>query len=45
MNGRDFLQAGIYLLLLTALTPVLGGFMAAVFEGRRHLLSTPARLA
>lgn len=41
MNGRDFLQAGTYLLLLTAFTPVLGGFMAAVFEGRRHLLSAP----
>ncbi len=41
MNGRDLLQAGFYLLLLTALTPVLGGFMASVFEGRRHLLSRP----
>ena len=41
MNGRDFLQAGFYLLLLTALTPVLGGFMASVFEGRKHLLSAP----
>lgn len=41
MNGRDFLQAGIYLLILTALTPLLGGFMAAVFQGRRHLLSVP----
>ena len=41
MNGRDFLQAGLYLLLLTALTPLLGGFMASVFQGRRHLLSLP----
>ena len=41
MNGRDFLQAGLYLLILTALTPVLGGFMASVFQGRRHLLSLP----
>ncbi len=41
MNGRDFLQAGLYLLILTALTPLLGGFMASVFEGRRHFLSAP----
>ena len=41
MNGRDFLQAALYIFLLTALTPLLGGFMAAVFEGRRHFLLAP----
>ncbi|MEI7676021.1 MAG: potassium-transporting ATPase subunit KdpA [Bacteroidales bacterium] len=31
----DFIQIAVYLLLLIALTPLLGGYMAKVFEGER----------
>ncbi len=41
MEERDFLQLGIYLLALVAFTPLLGRFMARVFNGERTLLSTP----
>jgi K+-transporting ATPase ATPase A chain len=39
MNERDFLQLAIYLVALVALTPVLGKYMARVFQGERTLLS------
>ncbi|MFZ4454740.1 MAG: potassium-transporting ATPase subunit KdpA [Bacteroidales bacterium] len=35
MNTYDFIQIALYLLLLIALTPLLGGYMAKVFEGGR----------
>ena len=35
MNMYDFIQIAVYLLLLIALTPLLGGYMAKVFEGER----------
>jgi len=39
MNGFEFVQIGFYVLVLLALTPPLGKFMAQVFEGRRTFLS------
>jgi potassium-transporting ATPase potassium-binding subunit len=30
-----WLQIGIFLVVLTAVTPVLGGYMARVYEGQR----------
>ncbi len=39
MRGIDLLQFGIYLLLLLACTPLLGGYMARVYAGEPHLLS------
>ena len=39
MNERDFLQLALYLIALVALTPVLGKFMARVFQGERTFLS------
>ena len=35
----DLLQIGFYVLVLILLTPLLGSFMAAVFEGRRHIMT------
>ena len=35
---HDVLQIGIYILTLSLLTPLLGGFMAKVFTGEKHLL-------
>jgi K+-transporting ATPase ATPase A chain len=39
MELRDFAQLALYLLALVLATPVLGGFMAQVFQGRRTVLS------
>jgi K+-transporting ATPase ATPase A chain len=39
MQPRDFLQLALYLAALVALTPLLGRFMARVFQGERTLLS------
>lgn len=39
MNGLDWVQIGLYLGLLVACTPLLGRYMALVFQGERHLLS------
>jgi len=39
MHARDFLRFAVFILLLTALTPVLGAFMFRVFEGRRTFLT------
>ena len=41
MTAQGWLQIGIYLVLLTALTPVIGAYMARVFRGERiPVLST-----
>lgn len=41
MNGFDWLQVVIYLGALLALTPVLGGWMARIYSGEKHLLQRP----
>ncbi len=43
MNKFDVLQILIPLGALLILTPMLGGYMAKVFQGERHLLSKPLR--
>jgi K+-transporting ATPase ATPase A chain len=35
----EFVQVGIYIAAFVLLTPVLGGWMARVFQGERHFLS------
>ena len=39
MTGQGWLQIAIYVAVLTALTPVIGGYMARVFRGERVFLS------
>lgn len=39
MKTSDFLQIGLYILLLFILTPLLGSFMAKVFKGEKNLLT------
>ncbi len=39
MNGRDFIQVGVYFALIVGCAPLLGGFMARVFVGERTILS------
>ena len=39
MNVNDWVQIGLYFGLLIGLTPVLGGYMARVFQGERTWLS------
>jgi len=41
MNSNDYLQIALYLLALIILTPLLGGFIARVLQGERHILSKP----
>lgn len=41
MQVRDFLQLAVFLAALLLFTPPLGRFMARVFAGERHLLSSP----
>jgi K+-transporting ATPase ATPase A chain len=41
MNAYDWIQLIIFTAAFIALTPLLGDFMARVFEGKRHVLSTP----
>ena len=43
MTGQGWLQIAIYVAVLTALTPVIGGYMARVFRGERVLLSPVLR--
>lgn len=43
MDAAGILQILIYLAFITALTPVLGGYMAAVFEGRTRWLGPVER--
>ena len=42
MTGQGWLQIAIYVAVLTALTPVIGGYMARVFRGERVLLTPGA---
>lgn len=39
MHAHEFLQLGLYLGLLILFTPLLGGYMARVFNGQHTLLS------
>jgi K+-transporting ATPase ATPase A chain len=39
MNGIDFFQIALYIGLLVVCTPLLGGYMARVFNGERSLLT------
>ena len=39
MTAQGWLQIAIYVALLTALTPLLGGYMARVFRGERVFLT------
>src|ERR1035437_4311569 len=39
MNAHEIIQLVLYFGLLIGLTPLLGGFMARVFEGKRTSLS------
>lgn len=39
MNLNDFLQIGLFLLIIIILTPLLGSFMAKVFKGERNILT------
>ncbi|HEY5892457.1 MAG TPA: potassium-transporting ATPase subunit KdpA [Chthoniobacterales bacterium] len=39
MSPRDFVQLALYLLGVIALTPLLGAFMARIFQGKSTLLS------
>ncbi len=41
MNIYDWIQILFFLGMLVLFTPILGRFMAQVFEGKRHLLSPP----
>ena len=41
MNQRDLIQLAVFLAVLVGITPILGKFMACVFEGKRTFL-TPA---
>lgn len=41
MNAYDWIQLAVFTAAFIALTPFLGSFMARVFEGERHILSTP----
>lgn len=41
MNIYDWIQILIFVGMLVLFTPVLGRYMAQVFEGKRHLLSGP----
>ncbi len=39
MTARGWLEIGLYVAVLTALTPLLGGYMARVYRGERVLLT------
>lgn len=41
MKTQDGLQVIFYILTLVALTPILGSFMAKVFQGENHILLKP----
>lgn len=43
MTGLDGIQIALYLVLLIVCTPLLGGYMARLFQGERHLLSRGLR--
>ena len=39
MHGADWMQLLFYIAVLIAVSPLLGGFMARVWEGQPHLMS------
>ena len=39
MNERDWIQLAVFIAALVGLTPILGKFMARVFEGKRTFFS------
>jgi K+-transporting ATPase ATPase A chain len=39
VTAQGWFQIGLYLVVLTALTPLVGGYMARVYQGERVLLS------
>ena len=41
MHGSDWMQIILFFVLLVALTPILGSYMARVYRGEKHLLSKP----
>jgi K+-transporting ATPase ATPase A chain len=41
MQTQDWMQIALFFAVLVALTPLLGGHMARVFEGQRHWTSKP----
>ncbi|MBV2169901.1 MAG: potassium-transporting ATPase subunit KdpA [Bdellovibrio sp.] len=41
MGLADILQFLLFIILLTALTPLLGGLMVKIFEGQKNFLSKP----
>jgi K+-transporting ATPase ATPase A chain len=41
MHANDWMQIVLYFGALIALTPLLGGYMARVFEGQPHLMTKP----
>lgn len=41
MNFYDWIQIAIYIGTLLLLTPLLGSYMAKVFEGKNHILALP----
>jgi len=41
MHANDWMQIVLYFGALIALTPVLGGYMARVYDGQPHLMSKP----
>jgi len=40
MNSSDFIQIALYLVALIIFAPVLGSYMARVFQGERHILKS-----
>ena len=40
MEAQGIIQILVFLAVLTALTPLIGGYMAKVFTGRRVWLTT-----
>lgn len=41
MKIQDFVQLTVFIVMLVAVTPLLGSFMAKVFQGEHHFLSRP----
>ena len=41
MHANDWMQIVLYFGALVALTPLLGGYIAKVYEGQAHLMSKP----
>ena len=45
MTAQGWLQIAIFVAVLTALTPLLGAYMARVYQGERVVLDARARAA